>query len=313
MPALPTEAEVVAYFEKLSNWGRWGPDDELGTLNLITPQKRVQAARLIREGVTVGCGRRLEKGQAADIPMPLVHLMEGSGEQWAGVKSEPGMVQASHDWLGMKLHGTAYCHLDALGHMFWDGKMYNDRSAATVSTHEGATFAGIHVLRSGVVSRGVLLDFARLKGVKWTETREVFYPEDLEAAEKAQGVRVEEGDILFYRTGYYRRRKEEGAVHISEGRAGFHPACLPWFHERGVALLGGDTANDVIPGLYEAAVLPIHQVGLVAMGMWLMDNGDLEDLADACERYNRWEFHLSIAPLPLVYGTSSIINPIAAF
>jgi kynurenine formamidase len=261
----------------------------------------------------VSCGRLLEKGNAADIRMPLVHMLDATGERWVGVKTEPGMIQAAHDYIGMILHGPSYTHLDALSHQFWDGMCYNGRPSDVVTVEEGALKGSIHMLRHGIASRGVLLDIADARGVKWLDTREPIYVEDLETAEERAGVRVEEGDILFYRSGYYRQRVEQGPVSLADGRSGFHPECLPWFHERGVALVGGDTANDVIPGLYQRVRLPVHQVGIVAMGMPLIDNANLEELAAACRERQRWEFHLTIAPLPIVYGTASPVNPIATF
>ncbi len=306
-------AEVLTYFDKLSNWGRWGPDDELGTINLITPEKRLRAVGLVKEGVAVSCCRLLEKGTAADVRMPLIHLIESSGERYAGHKNKPGELQHGTDFLGMILHGPSYTHLDALSHVFRDGKLYNNRSSSLVNTHEGATVGGVHSYRHGIMSRGVLLDIARLRGVDWMGMKEAITIEDLEATEKAQGVRVEEGDILFYRTGYYKMRKEVGPVSLAEGRNGFHPEVLPWLHERGVALLGGDTANDVIPPLIPELPIPVHQVGLVAMGLPLLDNANLEELAEACASRNRWEYLLTINPLPIMYATSSPINPIATF
>ncbi len=313
MPQAPAASEVLTYFKKLSNWGRWGPDDELGTLNLITPERRLRATRLVTEGVTVSCGRRLEKGVFSDVREPIVHLMELSGERWAGRKSEPGQMQAAADFLGMIVHGPAASHVDAHAHMFWDGMMYNGRPADLVNSADGATAGSIELLRDGVVGRGVLLDVAGAKGVKWLEPREPIFPEDLEAAERWGGVRVEEGDILLVRTGHFRRRHETGPVDLAQGRPGLQAACLPWLHERGVAFLGSDTANDIMPSDYAFPALPVHQVGLVAMGLWLMDGANLERLADACEARQQREFLLTIAPLRLHNFTGSPVNPIAMF
>ena len=139
-------------------------------------------------------------------------------------------------------------------------------------------------------------------------------PEDLEAAEKVQGVRVESGDILLVRTGFYGRRLKEGAVNpLQAGSPALHAACCPWLRERGGAMIGTDTHNDIAPPPYPSMGNSFHVVCLVAMGLWLIDNGNLEDLGRACAERRRWEFLLTIAPLRLKNVTGSPVNPIAVF
>jgi len=170
------------------------------------------------------------------------------------------------------------------------------------------------VLRDGVVSRGVLLDVAGAKGVSWMGSGEGVMPEDLEAAEKAQGVRVESGDILLVRTGYYARRLAEGPVNpMVAGTPALHVACCPWLRERGVAMIGTDTHNDIAPLPYPNLGNSFHVVSLVAMGLWLIDNMNLEEVARASADRKRWEFLLTIAPLRLQNVTGSPVNPIALF
>jgi len=170
------------------------------------------------------------------------------------------------------------------------------------------------VLRDGVVSRGVLLDVARTRNVSWLGPGEGVMPEDLEAAEKAQGLRVESGDILLVRTGYYARRLAEGPVNPMEaGTPALHVACCPWLRERGVAMIGTDTHNDIAPLPYPALGNSFHVVSLVAMGLWLIDNMNLEEVARAAADRKRWEFLLTIAPLRLKNVTGSPVNPIAMF
>jgi kynurenine formamidase len=165
-----------------------------------------------------------------------------------------------------------------------------------------------------VVSRGVLLDVARTRGVPWLGPAEGVMPEDLEAAERAAGVRVEPGDILVVRTGYYARRLAEGPVNpLQAGSPGPHAALLPWLKERGVAVWGSDTHNDVTPTPYPAMGSPFHIGALVGLGLWLIDNMNLEDIAGACADRGRWEFLLTLAPLRLRNVTGSPLNPIALF
>ncbi|MBV9410393.1 MAG: cyclase family protein, partial [Acidimicrobiia bacterium] len=200
--------------------------------------------------------------------------------------------------------------------IFWDGHMYNGRPTDLVSEETGAQQLAITDAGGGILTRGVLLDVARARGVPWLEPGEGAYPEDLEAAEAAQGVRVEPGDGVLLRTGYGRWRHETGKVSpMEEGitQPGWQAACLPWLRERGASFIGADTANDVSPSGYSQIALPVHVIGLVAMGLWLMDNCDLEDLAATAERLSRWQFLLSVNPLRLSGLTGSAVNPIATF
>jgi kynurenine formamidase len=315
MPAaIPSEEEVLGYFDKLSNWGRWGADDELGTPNLITPEKTRRALATVREGVTVSLAREIRWEGSVDVPSPPVHFMLESGEGWAsGDKVSARANAAAIDYIGMVFHGVAITHVDSLAHFFWKGKTYNGRPAHLVSTSLGATVCSVVAARSGFVTRGVLVDVPLVRGVDWLERGEGVMPEDILAAEQRCGFKVEEGDILLVRTGQLHRRDVEGPVDRSAGSTACQAACLPLFHERGIAVMGSDTGNDVSPAQYKTVTQPIHQVGITAMGLWILDNANLEDVAEACRQRNRWEFMVSIGPLPLHNTTGSPVNPIAVF
>ena len=311
---LPTEDEVLGYFDKLSNWGRWGPDDQLGTPNLITPDKTKRALATVQEGVTVSLAREILWDPAADVPSPPVHFMLESGEGWASgdkVSSRPNA--AAIDYIGMVFHGVAITHVDSLAHFFWDGKTYNGRPAHLVSTSLGATVCSVVAAKQGFISRGVLVDVPLIRGVDWLERGEGVMPEDILAAEERCGFKVEEGDILLIRTGQLHRRDVEGPAPGSLGSTACQAACLPLFHERGIAVMGSDTGNDVRPAHYARVPQPIHQVGITAIGLWILDNANLEDIAEACSQRNRWQFLVSINPLPLHNTTGSPVNPIAVF
>jgi kynurenine formamidase len=313
---IPTEAEVLSWYQTLSNWGRWGPDDELGTLNLITAAKRQQAVGVVREGMLISCARTVRYQPTPDGPLPPRHFMLQSGEGEPTVRV--GRSNATDAFL-IAPHGFTITHLDAPSHTFirtdpnspWT--MYNGKPRQLVKTVEGATAGLIELAAGGIVSRGVLLDVARLRGVPWLEPTDPLFPEDLEAAETAQGVRVEPGDILFVRTGFPRRRAELGPRPSSEGACGFQAACLPWLRQRDVALIATDTANDVAPPQYPGlgANGAVHGVGMGALGLWLLDNPDFEELGAACAERQRWEFMATIAPLKLEHGTGSPVNPLA--
>lgn len=214
----------------------------------------------------------------------------------------------------MVFHGYDVTHLDSLAHLFWDGKMYNGAPASLVSDRQGALKHDVLAVSDGVITRGVLLDIARLRGVDVLEADDQVYPEDLEAAEEAAGVRLEPGDVLLMRTGEGRARREQKRdYNPNKPRSGFQAACLPWLHERGIAMIGSDVAQDCSPAGYRTVHMPIHMVGIVAMGLWLIDNCQLEDLADTCAKLGRWEFQFALAPIRFQGVTGSPTNPIAVF
>ena len=307
-----TETDVVAMMRSLSNWGRWGADDQLGTLNLITPAHRRRAASLVSEGVSVSCSRPISTEITADTTVQPLRFMVDSGE---GRDTAPPARQLERrgaaEFIGMVFHGYTITHVDTPAHYFWNGQLYNGRSCNLITSREGAQVESVDLLRDGVISRGVLLDIAALRG-RWLAPGEGVTPEDLDAAERAAGLRVEPGDILLLRTGYYARRRAQGPRHpMKDGSPAAHVACMPWFRERGIAMLGTDTHNDISPPPYPGIGNAVHVVGLVAMGLWLIDNANIEELAQACAARRRWEFMLTIAPLVLLNATGSPVNPIA--
>ena len=296
-----SKEQVLELHRTLSNWGRWGAHDQLGALNLITPEKRVAAARLVRSGRTVCCARPLPTVPSSDNVQPVVHLMTATaGEGYGG------------DYFAIAPHGYSTSHLDALCHIFHDGRLFNGYPAERV-TARGALELGIDALRDGIVTRGVLLDAARARGVDALEPGEPIYVDDLERAEESAGVRVEAGDLLLVHTGRWRHRAKHGAWKAHERLAGLDASCLPWLHQRGVAALGCDGVSDVLPSRIADVTLPIHEVAIVALGLHLLDNLELGPLAEACIAEERWEFLLTVAPLVLERGTASPVNPIATF
>ena len=309
MPTAPPEEEVISWFDTLSNWGRWGDHDELGTLNLVTPDVRRKAAAAVTEGTCVSCSWDVPTGPLGfERVVTAVDLYAESG----GTRGRLGW--SLEHLTAMAFHGYAVTHLDALCHIFWDGHMYNGRPTDLVSDDAGARALAITGAGGGITTRGVLLDVAAVRDVPWIEPGEGVFPEDLEAAEARQGVRVESGDGVMLRTGHGRYRHETGKVSPMEAgitQPGWQAACLPWLRERDVSFIACDTANDVSPSGYSQIALPVHVIGLVAMGLWLVDNCDLEELAATAERLSRWAFHLSVNPLRLTGLTGSAVNPIA--
>jgi kynurenine formamidase len=309
-----TESDVIKMIASLSNWGRWGTDDELGTINLITPEKRTRAAALVRDGIPVSCARPITTNAiGADTTFQPLRFMVDSGEGRDHDTPERILTRrGASEFIGMVFHGYTITHVDTPAHYFWQGKIYNGRSCNLITSREGAQVESVDLLRDGVVSRGVLLDVAALRG-RGLGSGEGVMPEDLEAAEQAQRVRVEPGDILLIRTGYYAQRRESPRHPLKDGSPAAHVACMPWFRERDIAMLGTDTHNDVSPATHPGLGNVVHIVALVGMGLWLIDNANLEELAQACSARRRWEFMLTIAPLRLQGVTGSPVNPIALF
>ncbi len=303
-PQKLTKADVDKMMQELSNWGRWGKDDQLGAFNLITPAKRKQAGALMKEGVSVSLARDTNTATAADNPQPYEHSMTLAGVNNRG--------QFSLDKIGVSFHGYQHTHLDALCHMFWQGKMYNGFPQEEV-TKDGATKLAISNLKSGIFTRGILIDIPRLKGLPYLEPGTAIYPEDLEAWEKKAKLKVTAGDVIFVRTGRWARRAAVGAWDVSRNSAGLYATCARWIRQRDVAIIGSDVASDVLPSGIEGLSHPIHQLTLVAMGVYIFDNCDLEALSEACAKRNRWEFLLTAAPIAVEGGTGSPLNPIATF
>lgn len=309
MADVPSPEEVAAIAQQVSNWGRWGADDERGALNLISDAKRAAAAALVQDGLAVSCALVLPVRPAADNPNPVAHHMTIAGD---AVDNPDIPLQSTGDYFAIAPHGMATTHLDALCHVLRDGKMYNGYPAAVVKS-SGAERNAITAAEDGVISRGVLLDIPALRGVEYLEPGERISAAELSAAEARQGVSVAAGDILLVRTGRDTRREALGAWPPLDGMAGLAVDCLPWLRDRDVAVLGSDGISDVIPSEIEGWLLPIHEVILPQMGVHLIDNARLGPLAAACAERGRYAFQLTIAPLRLEGGTASPINPIALF
>ncbi len=293
-----SKEELERWMTELSNWGRWGKDDQLGAANLITPAKRKQALALVKSGETVSLSHNPVMEKAVDAADPFAHDITILGQ--AGIAVEKQEVS---------FHGSTFTHLDALCHVSHDGKLYNGLLFKdVVSKDGGCSKLNITAFKSGIVTRGILLDIPRLKGVPYLEPATHVYREDVEAWEKKAGIKIGPGDAVFLRTGRWARREKVGPF---ANLSGFDGSFAPFLKERGVALIGSDGILDVgnVPGF----ALPLHQIALVALGIDIFDNVDPEALAEAAARLNRWEFLLFAAPIPVPNGTGSLINPIAVF
>ena len=302
------QADIERLMDELSNWGRWGPDDQLGAANLITPEKRLEALALVTEGITVSLAHRVLKDEADDVPLPFGHSMLGVPDEAAASAFFGGVS----DRYEVSYHGYSHSHIDSLCHILHKGQMYNGVSQDTI-TEAGCSNASIVNLQGGIVTRGVLVDIPRLKGVPYLEPGTPIYVEDLDAWEEMAGVTVQPGDAVFIRTGRWARRAEVGPWAISQNAAGLHASTMPWFKSRDVSFMGSDAALDVVPSLVEDVRLPVHLLTIAAMGVDLFDNQDLEALAETAASLDRWEFTLAAGPLAVENGTGSPVNALAIF
>ena len=298
------KADFDRLVKELSNWGRWGKDDQLGALNLITPKKRTQAALLVKEGISVSMARNVEKTESQDNSMPFVHTMLTTGFDdgpWGT------------DNYSVSYHGLAHTHMDSLCHLFYEGKMYNGFSRKEVGP-KGAKKLSILNIKNGIFTRGLLIDIPRLRGVRFLEPGSPIYPFELDEWEKKTGIKVGSGDVVFIRTGRWARRKLLGPWDANkQGMAGLHASCAKWLKERDVAMLGSDAASDVIPSGIPDVTHPVHVLTLHVMGVHIFDNCDLQELSKVAARLNRWEFLITAAPIPVEGGTGSPLNPIATY
>jgi kynurenine formamidase len=299
-----TRAEFDGMMTALSNWGRWGKDDQLGALNLITPEKRRQAAALVQEGVTVSMARPVIK-EEVDSSSAFVHRM-------VTMPRRDDEITSSGDEYSVRYHGFTQTHIDGLCHLAYRGKMYNGFAQDEV-TARGAGKLGVEAFRNGIFTRCLLMDIPRLHGVAFLEAGRPIYPEDLEAWERQAGVKVSTGDAVLIRTGRWARRGQEGPWDIMKGSAGLHASCLPWLKARDVAVVGSDLALDVMPSGVEGVPLPVHWGVIVALGVPILDNCDLEAVGAASAARRRWAFLLTVAPLAVEGGTGSPVNPLATY
>jgi kynurenine formamidase len=300
-----TKADVDRLMTELSNWRRWGKNDQMGTVNLITPAKRRAAFALVTEGFAVSLERDANTKKEIDDSSPWSHVMTATGEHPTG-------GQFDLDTYSVSYHGYGTTHMDALCHMFYKGHLYNGYPQTAI-TDAGAGELDVTHFKTGIFTRGVLVDIPVLKGVPYLEPSTPIYPEDLDAWEKKAGVHIESGDVVFIRTGRWARRAEKGPWDVAAHSAGLYASCVKWLHQRDIAVIGSDAASDVMPSGVAGVTQPIHQLMLIALGTPIFDNCDLEALSKAAGERHRWTFLISAAPISMPGGTGSPLNPIAVF
>ena len=308
-PTITNEEDFRRALKELSNWGRWGKDDELGAANLITPTKRKQALALAKDGIAISLAHDVVQEKAVDAPNILQRTLGNVA---------PTGTTDMYQYTGT-YHGVAHSHLDALDcHMMVDGKGYNGVSMEEITASGGCPKGGIGALKDGIVTRAILFDATRLPGKAtaqgWLEPGTAIHREDLEALEKLEHVKVSAGDVILLYTGRWKRRAALGPWPNTTGFAGYHADVAYFLKERGVSFIGGDGPNDVSPtGLPATVTNPLHRLALVALGVDIFDNLDFERAIEEARRLNRYELLFMAAPLRIDKGTGSPLNPLAVF
>jgi len=312
-----TIADLKRWETELSNWGRWGSNDQRGALNLITPSKSREALSLVRAGISVS----------------LQHFVqwEPSLESWRFAPAERWHTGSGLDAFSFSTHDGTLSHMDAICHYAGDRDSPATRSVGgervifngypfevdafgvSMRAQVGCRNLSIEQMGTTYLTRGVLMDMAELKGVDWLEPTTPIFIEDLEEWERRKGVRVQPGDVILVRTGRWAKTATDGPWDYSRGGAGLHASVLPWLHERGVSVLIGDAANDVQPSGVEGSFRPVHQVGMLVLGLAFVDNGYLENVAREAKARDQYEFAVVWQTWPIQGGTASPFNALALF
>lgn len=306
-PVLGDE-RLKATATRLSNWGRWGADDELGTLNLIDAAARQRGRDAVVTGEAISLALPIDQnGPTGPVPgrgLPQ-HTMTATGAEEPTIDLG-GSTRFTDDAIEMPLQSTT--QWDGLAHIFYDDHLYNDRPASAVD-HLGAAFGGIHHAADRLVGRAVLLDHA---GASPRARRDLITSTDLDRMCDRAGVTIESGDVVLVRTGsmaVYRETRSWSTFRKEQSGLAFE--SLDWFHRNDVAAVACDNATVELAGAWDDFFVPFHMVGIRDMGLWLGEYWDLERLAESCRREQRWTFLLSAPPLPIVGAVGSPVNPVA--
>src|SRR5215467_9677472 len=304
-PAQMTKAQFQGLYDQLRTRPPWGPADTRGALNYLTAATTLAAVGEVKLGRSVSLAAPIEYLVTTDNPEPAQHKMTQTGD-----RAPAGGLSFAMDQIGMNIHGNADTHIDALSHVIYDGRLYNNRPADIVSD-TGAAELSIAAAANGIAGRGVLLDVPRVRGVPWLEPGDHVTVGDLAAAERDQQVQVGQGDLVFIRVGHRLRRLQLGPWDVADARAGLHPAVMEYAADRKISLLGSDGNNDTAPSVVPGVDFPVHVLAIAALGVHLIDYLDFSALAPLCAEFRQWSFLCVVAPLRLAVATGSPVNPIA--
>ena len=303
-PAL-TRDEFDALFDRLRRWGEQTEPDQRGALAGLDDAQRLRALAAARTGTTIGLAHPIDKQVGPDNNKPALHHMVDLGDIEA---PEPS---AHKDFIGLDYHGKATSHLDAVCHIGYRGQIYGGVSSRDAFTSAGSNWAAVTTMSAGLVLCGVLVDMPAVLGVPWLPPGTALRAGDIERAEDRLGFRIGAADAVLLRSGHGARKAAMGPWNADGASAGLHVDAMPLLADRGIALLGGDGDSDVRPSPVAGVHSPIHALALTALGIPLLDNLALEELAAACAATGRYEFLLVVAPLVIPRGTGSPVNPLA--
>ena len=299
---IPTKDQVMSYLRDDRNWGRWGDKGSAGAINLITAEKRIAAASLVKNGRTVSLSRPLPVTPTAENPRPAQHYMTVMDRPPGG---------AAMDFYGVFYHGTATTHIDALCHVWDDGGMWDGKTPEEILRFDGATYATVDAWSDGILTRGVMLDVPKHRGKPYVTDNEPVHGWELEEIAAAEGVTLEPGDAVMVYSGREAYAADNGGTWGGRPtRPGLHASCLKFVKDNDMSILGWDMM-DAGPNEYDIP-WTVHGV-IFAYGVALLDNSLLEPLANVCNEEDRYEFMLTINPLNVIGGTGSPVNPIAVF
>jgi kynurenine formamidase len=304
----PTAEDYARYPERFSNWGRWGPDDQVGTINHITLDVRKAAAALVRDGRAVSLSLTIGDPPRASLRSGFEQEMQ-IGEAGSG------------DRLLIRFHGWSITHLDALCHMFTGpgGQLYNGRPSSDV-TEGGALSGNVQAFANGIITRGVLYDVLRFRGTPYVTLDTPVHGWELQDIAAAQGITPRAGDAVVIRSGagaFYAAHPQFGNG-MADAMPGVHASAVEFLYETDAALVVWDLLESGSTGIPSRLrdgmdAIPMHEICIPFMGMPMLDNADLEALSATCSELGRYEFMLFVAPLVVKGGTGSPVNPIALF
>jgi kynurenine formamidase len=305
---LPDELKQLA--KRVSNWGRWGVDDQRGTLNFITPDAVRRGAAAVRRGVSFPLSIPYDEDgpQTGVIPGRInpKQTMIMANTPFTG---DPADFTTSDDLVEMGVQAAT--HWDGLAHVGYEGLLYNNTSDSVVTQEGGAAKLGIEQY-GPIVTRGVLLDIARLNGVEYFDDNYAIGYDDLAAAEQQAGVTVESGDVLLVRTGQMEWLRRDDKQRFGDPSPGIGVGAIEYLHDKEVAAVATDTlVFEVWPGEDPAAMLPVHMIDLRDMGLVQGQLWYLDDLAADCASDGMYEFLLSATPLPITHAVGGPVAPTA--
>ena len=302
-----TFAEFEKIFNETKNWSEFSAENlEKGSLNYITSEVVIQAAKQVQTGRIVRMSLSWNTASAIDNPSPALHYMTEIGDK------ETPEPTCNKDFIGVDFHGKAVSHFDAFTHIAFKDTLYGGKISSQVVHSYGSDWGTVDKL-GAIVTRGVLLDAARLKGLDWIEPGTAIMAQDILDAEAKFGFKISKGDAVLLRSGHFNKREKDGFWDPHNLSAGFHVEVMQLLKERKVSVIGADGDSDVRPSPVEGVGSPIHVLALPALGIPLLDNLHLEKLGLACEQENRWTFQFVLAPLNIPGGTGSPVDPIAVF